>query len=85
MTTTATPLPQRPHRRVLGIWVAAGTAVMPPWKQTRRPGQRPCPIPMGVPRAVSRVSWGMVLSTPGAMEEWQAVFLDPSSTSAWTM
>ena len=56
ITTTITPLPKRPHHRVMGTWLVVGHRRDAPWKQTYRPGQRPrpdvCPQ-RGVPRELS--------------------------------
>jgi hypothetical protein len=41
MTTAITPLPKRLHHRVMGIWLVAGTAVMPPRSRRTGPGQHP--------------------------------------------
>jgi hypothetical protein len=65
----------------LGKWLVAGTAVMPPGSRRTGLGQRPHPVPMCVLSAVSRGSCDLVLSTPGAMEEGWAVFLDSSSNA----
>jgi hypothetical protein len=56
MTAIATPPRKRDHNHVLGTWVASVTAMMPLWKKTRNPVQRPRPVTMLLPSDVSRVS-----------------------------